>query len=124
MVPRIFERSSGRWRHGGPVLAVLVLVAALVGAVAAAPGADAATAVTVSPADGLSGGDVVTIEAAGFVPGTVAGWCQGVDPPGAASFDDCGVNTTYSRTVEADGSFTGQAAVERFIYVPSLGRWV
>ena len=106
--------------------AVLALLATSLGLVAtvAAPAA-AASAVVVSPGSGVSGGDVITIDASGFVPGEAAGWCQTsalvvVD----GTTDGCGANTSYGRVVGPDGSFSGEARAERFIYIPAFDRWV
>jgi len=102
----------------------LAATAASAGLVATAAPAVAATSVVVSPNTDVSGGDLITIQADGFEPGEVAGWCQTSDiVPPTGTQDVCGNNTVHSRVVAADGSFSGQVHINRFIYIPAVDRW-
>ncbi len=79
---------------------------------------------TVTPNVGLAGGQDVSMVVSGLEPGHTAGRCQrGIDPP-VVDPSYCGANTTFLQTVDANGEIRAIVHLQRFIYIPALGRWV
>jgi Neocarzinostatin family/Calx-beta domain len=106
------------------IVAVASLFAAALAVVGPATPASAATSVTVTPATNLFGGQVVAIDAAGLPSGDSAGWCQAVGSGAPPSTGDCGLNTSGIGLIDSSGDVHGSARLARYIYVPTLGRWV
>jgi len=100
----------------------LLVVSVLTVGVLGETRADAATSLTVTPNTGLSGGDEVVLEAAGFTPFALGGHCQAT--LAATGIDACGNGTTGAVNVDANGAWRITKVVERFMYVPALERWV
>ncbi|GIU89354.1 MAG: hypothetical protein KatS3mg010_0453 [Acidimicrobiia bacterium] len=88
----------------------------------APPTAESSSSLTVVPDTALAGGQAVSVELGGYPPGAALGWCQAVavEPP---SVSNCGQPIGLG-TAGPDGALTGTLRLARFIYVPSLARWV
>jgi hypothetical protein len=94
---------------------VATLAAALLVAIGA-PTASAATGtITVTPNTGLSSGDVVTLSGQGFAPSALIATCEGRFD-GTPGIEDCG-GSAETFTSAADGSFSRQITVRRFLTV-------
>jgi len=82
---------------------------------------DDESAITVVPASGLAGGDVVTVSGTGFPADSTAGLCQadaaGADPPEDACRS--GTGGAVSTPVDAAGEFSVEYTLTRLAFIPA-----
>ena len=82
---------------------------------------------TIVPAAGLNGGDMVTVEGTGWTPGATIAICQGadgtsVDPPQGACLADNAPLAMFP--ADGTGAFSVEAEARRWGYVPGLDAFV
>lgn len=115
------SRTAGMLRGGNARVVVglaltLALSVATVGVASAGP-APGRTIAVVPNAD-LVGGDAVTITGSGFTPNSVIFYCQGVDPGGPPSPNNCGSDVPISNlAADSQGSFSTTFTVRRLVRV-------
>jgi hypothetical protein len=87
--------------------------------VGASPAAAVGT-IAVTPSSGLVDGQVLSITGAGWQPGALIGYCQGLplDPP---SVSNCDGGTADLINADAEGNFTASLSVARLINAPAAG---
>lgn len=88
----------------------------------AAAAAPAARSVSLTPATGIQGGDMVQVTATGFTPGATLGGGQCIVDSTPDTGDCSGVGLVGS--ADGTGKLVTSRRVDRWIYVPSAGAWV
>jgi Neocarzinostatin family/Calx-beta domain len=111
----------GRWSRAVLRICVVAGVVAATAVPLSTGAAAAAPTLTVVPAGGINGGDVVEVQVSGFTPSVLFGYSQCIldSTPGA---DDCVPYSVASTTPAGTATFMLQVA--RWIYPPSAARWV
>jgi predicted phage tail protein len=74
---------------------------------------------TVSPSVGLVDGQTVTVDASGWSPGALIGYCQGASIA-PADPSNCDGGNYSSINADGAGSFSAAVTLKRFVYVPRL----